>query len=88
MKFFAGIQTVLDAAKGEKYMKEHVEFLERLVADGRIFARGRFPDGSGGLTIFEAESIEDARKAAESDPYVIHGVRRLEIHEWAMKIKH
>lgn len=88
MKFFAAIQTVLDAAKGEKYAKEHVEFLERLVADGRIFARGRFPDGSGGLTIFEAESIEDARKAAESDPYVIHGVRRLEIHEWAMKIKH
>jgi len=87
MKFFAAVQTVLDAAKGETYKQEHVEFLERLVADGRIFARGRFPDGSGGLTIFEAQSLEDARKAAESDPYVIHGVRRLEIHEWDMKIK-
>ncbi|MGC2332553.1 MAG: YciI family protein [Candidatus Acidiferrales bacterium] len=88
MKFFAAIQTVLDAGKGEAYRDEHVEFLERLVGDGRIFARGRFLDGSGGLTIFEAQSLEDARKAAESDPYVIHGVRRLEIHEWDMKIKH
>lgn len=87
MKLYAAIQTVLDAAKGEAYRQAHVEFLERLVADGRIFARGRFPDGSGGLTIFEAHSLEDARKAAESDPYVIHGVRRLEIHEWDMKIK-
>lgn len=88
MKLFAAIQTVLDAAKGEAYKQAHVEFLESLVADGRIFARGRFLDGSGGLTIFEARSLEDARKAAESDPYVIHGVRRLEIHEWDMKIKH
>ena len=69
------------------FQKEHVEFLERTMAEGRIFARGKFPDGSGGLTIFEAESLEDARKLAESDPYVSEGGRRLDLHEWAMKLK-
>lgn len=87
MKFFAAVQFVLDASKGEPHKQKHVEFLEKGVAEGRIFARGRFPDGCGGLTIFEAESLEEAKRYAESDPYVVHGVRRLEIHEWAMKIK-
>jgi uncharacterized protein len=87
MKFFAAIQSALDPGKGEAYRQQHVDFLERCVAEGVIFARGRFLDGSGGLTIFEAASLEEARKIAESDPYVIHGVRRLDLHEWAMKIK-
>lgn len=87
MKFFAAIQFVLDANKGERYKQDHVEFLEKGVAEGRIFARGRFPDGSGGLTIVEAPSLDEAKTYAESDPYVVHGVRRLEVHEWAMKIK-
>ncbi|SDC31812.1 hypothetical protein SAMN04488112_10643 [Melghirimyces thermohalophilus] len=31
-----------------------------------------------------AESLEEARKYAEADPFVKQGARRMEIHEWGM----
>jgi uncharacterized protein YciI len=86
MKYFAAVQSLLNPERTDAWRQLHVDFLAKMVADGHIYAWGRFPDGSGGLTVFQAASVEDARKLAESDPYVSQGVRRLELHEWAMKV--
>jgi uncharacterized protein YciI len=85
MKYFAAMQTIRDASQIEPNKAAHVEFLERLVGEGKIALRGRFTDGSGGLTIFQAQTLEEARAIAESDPYVTAGARHLELREWAMK---
>jgi uncharacterized protein YciI len=85
MKYFAAIQSVLDADKISAAKPAHLAFLERLVAEGRIHLRGRFPDGTGGLTIYRAETLDEARVLAEADPYVQSGARRLDLHEWDMK---
>lgn len=87
MKYFAAIQFILDASKGEPHRQDHFDFLQRGVADGHIFAWGKFIDGAYGLTVFQADTLEEAQRLAESDPYVIHGVRRVEVHEWALKIR-
>jgi uncharacterized protein YciI len=87
MKYFASIQFVLDASKGKPYQQAHIDFLQKGVEDGHIFAWGKFIDASYGLTVFLAETLEEAQKLAEADPYVIHGVRRAEVHEWALKLK-
>jgi uncharacterized protein YciI len=86
VNYYAAIQSVLDLQKMEAHRVAHVHFLATMVAQGHIYARGKFPDGSGGLTIFQAESLENARALAEADPYIVHGVRKLELHEWAMKV--
>lgn len=85
MKYFAAIQSVLDADKIAATKPAHLEFLERMVAEGRLYLRGRFPDGSGGLSIYRAETLDEARALAERDPYVQSGARRLDLHEWDMK---
>jgi uncharacterized protein len=87
MKYFAAVQSLLNQDKCTEFRDAHMQFLQKMLDEGHIYARGRFPDGTGGLTIFEAESLDDARKLAESDPYVREGGRRLEIHEWAMKLR-
>jgi uncharacterized protein len=87
MKYFAAIQTIRDLSQIEPNKVAHVDFLERLAADGTIVLRGRFIDGSGGLTIFRAPSLEEARTIAESDPYVRAGARHLDLHEWNMTPK-
>jgi len=33
-----------------------------------------------------AESLDEAKKLAESDPYVSSGARVLELYEWDMKV--
>ena len=74
-----------DPAKNQEYRPAHLEFLGKMEEEGKIFARGKFSDGSGGLVIYKAGSVEEARKFAESDPYVKNGARTLELHEWEMK---
>ena len=84
MNYFAAILYIQDVEKNKSLRPEHLAFLEERESQGRIFARGPFSDGAGGLVIYQAETLEQARALAESDPYVMGGARRLEIHPWAM----
>jgi uncharacterized protein YciI len=57
----------------------HLAHLEPLDRAGRILIAGPLldPDGStprGSVVVFEADSLEEARKLAARDPYVIEGV--------------
>jgi len=85
MKYFAAFLKMLDPEKSQTLRPQHLEFLVRTEGEGRIFARGRFNDGAGGLVVYMAESLDEARRIAESDPYIAGGARTLELHEWEMK---
>jgi uncharacterized protein YciI len=84
MKYFAAILHMLDSERNKTLRPQHLAFLQEQESKGRIFARGPFSDGAGGLVIYQAESLEEARSFAESDPYVAGGARRLELHPWEM----
>jgi uncharacterized protein len=86
MKYFAALLNMKDQEKNTKYRQQHVDFLVEKEKEGKIFARGRFNDGAGGLVIYMAETSEEALRLAKSDPYVANGARDLEIHEWDMKV--
>lgn len=87
MKYFAAMLYILDEEKNRTLRPRHLAFLDEQDSHGKIFARGPFTDGSGGLVIYSASSLEEAQEIAASDPYVAEGGRRLELHEWAMKTK-
>ena len=86
MKYFAALLNMKDPEKNAKFRQQHIDFLTQNEQAGKIFARGRFTDSSGGLVIYIAQSLEEAAKVAESDPYVVSGARLLELHEWDMKV--
>jgi len=86
MRYFAAFLKMQDPSKSQDLRPQHIAFLDQGGKDGRVFARGRFSDGSGGLVIYQAESLEDAKRIAESDPYISSGARSLELHEWDMKL--
>lgn len=82
MSHFAAILWMKDESKNLEYRPQHLEYMTQLENDGKIFAKGPFIDGVGGMVIYVANSLEEAKEIAEKDPYVVHGVRRLELHEW------
>ena len=84
MKHYAAILRMKDQDKSRDLRPQHLEFLAKRESEGKIFARGRFPDGSGGLVIYVADSFEEARAIAEQDPYITSGARALDLHEWDM----
>lgn len=87
MKYFAAFLRMLDQQKNVAVRPEHIAFLKEQEAQGRIFAKGPFADGAGGLVIYKAESLETAAALAESDPYVRQGARELDLHEWLMTVE-
>ncbi len=86
MKYFAAFLPMKNPDKNQEFRPAHVEFLDRMTSEGKIFARGKFTDGAGGLVVYMAESLEEARQFAAGDPYVANGARSLELHEWDMKV--
>ncbi len=86
MKYFAAFLNMKDPEKNATYRPQHMDFLVQKEKEGAIFARGRFTDGTGGLVVYIADSPEQARTIAESDPLVVSGARTLDLHEWDMKL--
>jgi len=84
MKYFAAFLPMLNIEKSQSLRSLHLEFLARAQQQGQIFARGRFTGGAGGLVIYQAETLDEAIRIAQSDPYVANGARALELHEWDM----
>lgn len=85
MNYFAVFLPMLSAKKSEDHRQEHLDFLTQQESEGRVFAKGPFLDGSGGLVIYKGESVEEIQRIVIQDPYVKIGARGYEIHEWAMK---
>jgi uncharacterized protein len=86
MKYFAALLKMKDVEKNQAYRQQHIDFLTQREKEGKIFARGRFTNGEGGLVIYCASSFDEALKIAESDPLVSSGARFLEVYEWEMKV--
>ncbi|MFS0562922.1 YciI family protein [Terribacillus sp. 179-K 1B1 HS] len=82
MKYFAAFLKMEKPELNQQYRQAHLDFLADLDEKGYIFARGPFTDGAGGLVIYQAEDETKAKQVAEQDPYLINGVRSLELHEW------
>ena len=82
MKYFAAFLKMEKPELNQQYRQAHLDFLADLDEKGYIFARGAFADGAGGLVIYQAEDKAEAKQLAEQDPYLINGVRSLELHEW------
>lgn len=60
---------------------QHLEHLGAYDSAGRLRLAGPLTDGSGSLIVIEADSDDDARAIADSDPYTRAGVfESVEIH--------
>jgi uncharacterized protein YciI len=78
--------TSYDDATLERIQDEHVAFMTRLRDEGPLVTNGPVadqPDESlRGIAIYNADSLEDARSLAESDPAVRAGRLAVEIMTW------
>ncbi|HTU05381.1 MAG TPA: YciI family protein [Trebonia sp.] len=51
----------------------HREYVTQLLAASRLVACGPFTDGSGGLFIYETDSLAAAEELVAADPYHVGG---------------
>ena len=70
-------------------LPQHLEYMIGLEKKGVVFASGPLTTTEGqpagdGLTILRADSVDDARKIASSDPFVVNKLRTFEVREWTV----
>lgn len=60
----------------------HYAHLDALKAAGKLEAFGPFADESGGAYLVRAESLQDARALAFTDPVHLTGSSEVTVREW------
>lgn len=63
----------------EKLIKAHVSHLKHLDDTGKLILCGPFIDYPGGIVIFRAGNIEEAKQIADSDPFIASGFKSYEL---------
>jgi uncharacterized protein YciI len=52
----------------------HREFLRNLAAEGRVAVAGPLGDGTGGITLYQADDEAHLQETIGKDPYYLEGV--------------
>ena len=66
-------------------IQDHLAYVGNIAGE-RYFAGGGFANADGGMALFQAENMEEARKIAENDPLMRRGLYRYEIYEWNLAV--
>lgn len=65
--------------------EKHVQYLKTIAAD-RYFVGGGFNNSKGGMILFEAKDLEEAKNIAEKDPLIEKKFFSFELYEWELFI--
>jgi uncharacterized protein YciI len=80
---FANYVQYGDEARILKIRPEHRKYMVALLDEGKVVAAGSFPNNSGGLYLYEAESREAAEQLMTADPYFLgNAITEYHIAEW------
>jgi len=68
-----------------KDYEEHIQYL-KMIANERYFVGGGFNNIKGGMIIFKAKDINEARKITEKDPLIEKNFYKFDLYEWELLI--
>lgn len=85
MKFVNYLSYTDDQQKIAAHAPDHQRYVGSLLEAGKLVFGGPFPDGSGGLLVYEAASLQEAEGLRDRDPFALNGVLlRSEIRPWLL----
>jgi uncharacterized protein len=86
MRFVNYVRYVADQEKVSAIRPDHQKYVRKLISEGKLILAGPFADGSGGLFVYEAESMDGAKAIAADDPYNTGGAfSDFRISEWDLR---
>lgn len=71
-----------EAAGSRLDLTRHQAYMSDLRDKGKVAMGGPFSDGTGGLIIYQTQTIEEAKTLLAADPAVVDGVFEARVHPW------
>ncbi len=73
---------IVDKPQFDKYVPAHKAYVLDLIAKGHRARTGYWAARGGGMLIFEADSLEEAKAIVAEDPLVKNNCVKYKLHEW------
>lgn len=67
-------------------MGRHFDYLKGLLAEEKLILAGPCLDGTYGICVFRAESLDAAENIMNNDPAVIEGIMSSELHRYRVSL--
>ncbi|MBI3552692.1 MAG: hypothetical protein HY077_09235 [Elusimicrobia bacterium] len=85
MALFVKIERgIVDKKVFDEFVPAHKEYVQKLNEHGHKVRSGYWADYGGGMMLFEATDITQARAIVREDPLVRNGCVSWELHEWKL----
>ncbi len=87
MPWFVKIETgIVEKPVFDQYVPAHKAYVQQLIDRGHEAKTGYWKERGGGMLLFRAESLDQARQIVERDPLVKNQCVRYELHEWCVAV--
>jgi uncharacterized protein YciI len=85
MPWFVKIETgIVDKSTFDRHVPAHLEYVKNLNAKGHKAQSGYWAKLGGGMLLFEASTIDEARAIVAADPLIANGCVEYKLHEWRL----
>ena len=71
----------------DQYVSAHKAYVRQLIARGHKAKTGYWAELGGGMLLFEANSLPEARAIVAQDPLVVNNCVKYELHEWCIVVE-
>ncbi len=71
----------------DQYVPSHQAYVKDLIAKGHQAKTGYWKDFGGGMLLFKADSLEEAKAIVEQDPLIVNGCVEYELHQWCIVVE-
>lgn len=88
MPWFVKIEVgKVEKAIFDKSIPAHKAYVQDLIAKGHQAKSGYWSVRGGGMMLFEATSMDEAKEIVEADPLVYNGCVNYELFEWKIVVE-
>jgi uncharacterized protein YciI len=88
MPWFVKIEEgIVDKATFDKHVLAHKAYVQDLIAKGHRAKTGYWAERGGGMLLFEAASLDEAKAIVAQDPLIQNKCVRYELHEWCIIVE-
>ncbi|NEO30032.1 MAG: hypothetical protein F6K36_06195 [Symploca sp. SIO3C6] len=88
MPLFVKIEEgIVDKVEFDKHVQAHKAYVQDLIAKGHRAKTGYWAKQKGGMLLFEADSMDEAKIIVARDPLVINNCVKYRLHEWRVVVE-
>ena len=88
MPWFVKIEEgIVSKSEFDKYVPAHKAYVRDLIAQGHKAKTGYWAELGGGMLLFEAASLEEAKSIVARDPLIENNCVRYQLQEWRIVVE-